>query len=62
MTELYFLVKLSVKPKDRVSEQLVVLTTIDKKIKVMHYVLFITTAFIVCLYTFQIVELIILIE
>ena len=52
MTELYFLVKLSVKPKDRVSEQLVVMTKIDQKIKIMHFVLYFTCAFITCLYTF----------
>ena len=52
MTELYFLVKLSVKPKDRVSQQMIIMAKIDYKIKVMHYVLYVMCFCIVGLYTF----------
>ena len=62
MTELYLIIRLSVKPQNRVSEQIEVLSILDKKIQIVHYVLYATTIFVFVIYTYQVIELIILVE
>jgi len=61
MTELYFLVKFSVKPYERVSQQLEVMEKIDYKIKLMHYIVYIISALIISVYVVMISLLIFLI-
>lgn len=62
MTELYLIIRISVKPKDRVSEQLEVLSSLDKKITIIHLVLYILTASIIGIYTYELIELMFLIN
>jgi len=62
MTELFLLIKLSVKPEARVSAQVEVLEILDRKTKILHYILYFTTAFVLAIYIYQVVWLITLIE
>lgn len=61
MTELYFLVKFSVKPYEGVSQQLEVMEKIDYKIKLMHYIVYCISALIISVYLVMISLLIFLI-
>ena len=62
MTELFLLIRLSIKPEAIVSAQVEVLEILDKKVKILHYLLYITTAFVLAIYIYQVVWLITLIE
>ena len=62
MTELFLLIKLSVKPEARVSAQVEVLEILDRKTKILHYILYFTTVFVLAIYIYQVVWLITLIE
>jgi len=62
MTELFLLIRLSIKPEASVSAQVEVLEKLDKKVKILHYILYITTAFVSAIYTYQVVWLITLIK
>lgn len=62
MAELYFLIKLSVKPQDGLSQQVILMEKTDKKIEIMHRILYLTSAVVVILYTFLVIEFQIIVE